>query len=122
MTRRGKVDVKRIGRPTRCQSVFLENCRGNLFSPGTAWPRTPRLASPRLARADKRFSRLEKGTAPGQSVQFVSLNVNSRIYWRQIGSRRRQRELFYRANDDYQFLLPGRSACLFFRDDAFNDN
>ena len=105
VTRRSKVDVKRIGRPTRCQSVFLENCRGNLFSPGTAWPCTPRLA-----RTDKRFSRLEKGTAPGQSEQFVSLNVNSRIYWRQIGSRRLRRELFDRANDDYKLLLPGRCA------------
>lgn len=29
---RGKVVAKRIASPTLCQSVFLENCRGNLFS------------------------------------------------------------------------------------------
>ena len=37
----GKVDVKRIARPTRCQSVFLENCRGNLFSTARGLPRRP---------------------------------------------------------------------------------
>lgn len=51
---RGKVDVKRIARPTRCQSVFLENCRGNLFSSARSAPS-----------ADKRFSRLKRGNSPG---------------------------------------------------------
>lgn len=116
---RGKVDVKRIVRPTPCQSVFLENCRGNLFS--LAQPtRRVRLAST----TDKRFSRMEKGTARGQSQQFVSLNVNSRIYWQQKGSRRRK--LFYctttlliPSTGRNIFLYPFFFLPLFFHDKAF---